>query len=86
MINELFETVEQFLPFPGDLDGIVSDLMLLPAVGYSSPKGQQVDFVLGSWDEAERKAMDERLERSTALIRSFVLAGPSRTMNAFNGT
>lgn len=55
-------------------------------IGADYPRGQQVDFVLGSWDEAERKAMDERLERSTALIRSFVLAGASRTMNAFNGT
>ena len=55
-------------------------------IGADYPQGQQVDFVLGNWDEEERKAMPERLERSTELIRSFILAGPSRTMNAFNGT
>jgi PTH1 family peptidyl-tRNA hydrolase len=55
-------------------------------IGADYPRGQQVDFVLGAWDDAERKAMRERLERSSELIRSFVLAGPSRTMNAFNGT
>ena len=55
-------------------------------IGADYPRGQQVDFVLGTWDDAEQKAMRERLERSSELIRSFVLAGPSRTMNAFNGT
>jgi PTH1 family peptidyl-tRNA hydrolase len=55
-------------------------------IGADYPQGRQVDFVLGSWDDEERKALPERLERSVELIRSFVLAGPSRTMNAFNGT
>jgi PTH1 family peptidyl-tRNA hydrolase len=55
-------------------------------IGADYPQGKQVDFVLGSWDEEERKGMPERLERSVELIRSFVLAGPSRTMNVFNGT
>jgi PTH1 family peptidyl-tRNA hydrolase len=55
-------------------------------IGADYPQGRQVDFVLGSWDEEERKTLPERLERSVELIRSFVLAGPSRTMNAFNGT
>ena len=55
-------------------------------IGAEYARGRQVDFVLGGWDEEERKAMSERLERSAELIRSFILAGPSRTMNAFNGT
>ena len=55
-------------------------------IGADYPQGRQVDFVLGSWDDEERKALPERLERSVELIRSFLLAGPSRTMNAFNGT
>ena len=55
-------------------------------IGAEYPRGKQVDFVLGTWDEAEKEAMGERLERSVELIRSFVLSGPSRTMNAFNGT
>jgi PTH1 family peptidyl-tRNA hydrolase len=55
-------------------------------IGAEYPRGHQVDFVLGTWDEQERNAMGGRLERSCELIRSFVLSGPSRTMNAFNGT
>jgi len=55
-------------------------------IGAEYPKGRQVDFVLGSWDAEEIKAMSERLKRSSELIQSFVLAGPSRTMNAFNGS
>ncbi|MEJ2585656.1 MAG: aminoacyl-tRNA hydrolase [Robiginitalea sp.] len=55
-------------------------------IGADYPRGKQVDFVLGNWDEEERKTMEERLERSTELIRSFILAGASRTMNTFNGT
>ncbi len=47
---------------------------------------QQVDYVLGKWNETELEQLPERLERSTALIRSFVLAGAARTMNTFNGT
>lgn len=55
-------------------------------IGADYPKGKQVDFVLGNWDEEEIKSMAERLERSSELIQSFVLAGPSRTMNTYNGT
>ncbi len=55
-------------------------------IGSDYPKGGQVDYVLGRWNEAERKAMPERLKRSTEAIRSFVLAGTSTTMNTFNGT
>jgi PTH1 family peptidyl-tRNA hydrolase len=55
-------------------------------IGADYPKGQQVDYVLGNWGEAERNAMPERLERSAAAIRSFVLAGAALTMNTFNGT
>jgi PTH1 family peptidyl-tRNA hydrolase len=55
-------------------------------IGAEYPRGKQVDFVLGTWDEGEKEAMGKRLERSVELIRSFVLSGPSRTMNTFNGT
>jgi len=49
-------------------------------------KGQQVNYVLGEWDSTESAALPERLERSVEAIKSFVLAGPGNTMNAFNGT
>ena len=55
-------------------------------IGSEFGKGQQVNYVLGGWDEAESEALPERLVRSTELIRSFVLAGAGLTMNQFNGT
>lgn len=55
-------------------------------VGAEFSKGKQVDHVLGIWNETEEKALQEGLERSTQLIRSFVFAGAKNTMNTFNGT
>lgn len=48
-------------------------------------KGRQVDYVLGEWTDEENSKLKERLEKSTELIKSFVLAGVNNTMNAFNG-
>lgn len=48
-------------------------------------KGRQVDYVLGEWTPEEEDKLAERLEKSTAIIKSFVLAGISNTMNTFNG-
>ncbi len=55
-------------------------------VGSEFSKGNQVNYVLSPWTEEEMSAMKERLERSTELIKSFVLAGAKITMNQFNGT
>lgn len=54
-------------------------------VGADFGKGKQVDYVLGTWNEEEQKALPERLMKSTELIRSFVFAGIKNTMNQFNG-
>ncbi len=51
----------------------------------SFKKGQQVDYVLGEWSEEEKTALKERCEKSTEIIKSFVRAGLSQTMNEFNG-
>ena len=48
-------------------------------------KGQQVNYVLGEWDEDEKEKLTERLKTSSEIIKSFVLAGLNNTMNAFNG-
>ncbi|TXE12814.1 aminoacyl-tRNA hydrolase [Seonamhaeicola algicola] len=48
-------------------------------------KGRQVDYVLGEWNDDEMSKLKERLQKSTQLIQSFVLAGVSNTMNTFNG-
>ena len=48
-------------------------------------KGRQVDYVLGEWNEEENSKLDERLETSAELVKSFALAGGNNTMNQFNG-
>ena len=48
-------------------------------------KGRQVDYVLGEWNEEENSKLDERLETSAELVKSFALAGVNNTMNQFNG-
>lgn len=48
-------------------------------------KGNQVSYVLGEWDEEERKKLPERLEKSVEVIKSFGTAGINNTMNTFNG-
>ena len=55
-------------------------------IGSEFSKGKQVDYVLGEWTAEENEKLPERLQRSSALIESFVLAGPQITMNTFNGT
>lgn len=55
-------------------------------VGAEFNKGRQVDYVLGKWNEEETKALQERLQKSTNLIRAFVFSGVKNTMNQFNGT
>ena len=48
-------------------------------------KGNQVNYVLGVWDEEERKKLPERLQKSVEVIKSFGTAGINHTMNTFNG-
>ena len=49
------------------------------------PKGRQVDYVLDKWNEEEEGQMNERLETSAELVKSFGTIGVERTMNFFNG-
>ena len=48
-------------------------------------KGQQVDYVLGDWDENEKAKLPERLELASEIIKSFGTAGLENTMTTFNG-
>jgi PTH1 family peptidyl-tRNA hydrolase len=48
-------------------------------------KGQQVNYVLGDWDEKEKEILSERLELATEIIKSFGTAGIENTMSNFNG-
>ena len=48
-------------------------------------KGQQVDYVLGEWNDVERTKLAERFELGKQIVESFALAGLNETMNSFNG-
>jgi len=48
-------------------------------------KGQQVDYVLGEWNEEEKAKLPERYEMAAEIVNSFALAGLNNTMNSFNG-
>ncbi len=53
-------------------------------VGNDFPKGAQVHYVLGEFDEEEEKVLPERLETCGEIIKSFCLAGLQNTMNQYN--
>ncbi|WP_150452448.1 aminoacyl-tRNA hydrolase [Arenibacter lacus] len=55
-------------------------------VGADFGEGGQINYVLGEWSQDERDRLKERFERTTELVRSFVLSGMERTMNHFNNT
>ena len=48
-------------------------------------EGQQVDYVLGQWNEAEKEKLSERIEKFSQAALSFVFAGIQNTMTGFNG-
>lgn len=48
-------------------------------------KGKQIDYVLGEWDEEEKKQLPERLETTSEIIKSFGTVGLENTMTTFNG-
>lgn len=48
-------------------------------------KGQQVNYVLGEWDEVEKEKLPERLEVASEVIISFGTSGIENTMTTFNG-
>ena len=54
-------------------------------ISASFSKGRQVDYVLGEWSSEEEATLPERLDKSCEVITSFVAAGVSNTMNAYNG-
>lgn len=54
-------------------------------IGDRFGKGRQVDYVLGKWGDEEKTALPERLDKSCALLTSFVTSGVTNTMNNFNG-
>ena len=53
-------------------------------IGSEFSKGKQVNYVLGRWNEEEKKTLDERIEKAVEMIKSFVAIGVDRTMSLFN--
>ena len=53
-------------------------------IGNDFGKGHQVNFVLGAFDSEEQKTVEEQLETTTEIIKSFCFVGLARTMNQFN--
>ncbi len=53
-------------------------------IGNNFHKGSQVEYVLGTWNEHEKKILDERIPVILDMIKSFVTAGTELTMTAYN--
>lgn len=47
-------------------------------------KGRQADYVLARFDKEEQPELPALVDKSIALIQSFVTIGPAQTMTAFN--
>ncbi len=53
-------------------------------IGGDFPKGRQVDFVLGKWDEKELVIVKEKVEKCVEAIETFALRGLEPAMNEVN--
>ncbi len=53
-------------------------------IGSDFPKGRQSDYVLGIWNENERKILAERIELAGKAVLQFGLLGVASAMNNFN--
>ena len=53
-------------------------------IGNEFNQGQQIDYVLGQWDEEEEKLLPEKINKVIEIIKSFGTIGLGRTMNQFN--
>jgi PTH1 family peptidyl-tRNA hydrolase len=54
-------------------------------IGSEFSKGQQVDYVLGDWNETELPTLKEHITRAAEMTASFALAGAANTMSKYNG-
>ncbi len=53
-------------------------------IGNEYARGQQIDWVLGRYDEEELKTLQPAIDLGVDIIKSFVLAGIDITMNQYN--
>lgn len=53
-------------------------------IGNDFPRGMQVQWVLGKYNEEELATLTPQIETACEIIKSFVLAGVDITMNQYN--
>lgn len=53
-------------------------------VGSEFRQGQQVDYVLGEWDNEEKKSLEERIKTATEFIKGYTTIGLNQTMSNWN--
>jgi PTH1 family peptidyl-tRNA hydrolase len=53
-------------------------------IGNDFPRGGQIDWVLGHYDEEELNILKPNIDTAVEIIKSFILAGINITMNQFN--
>lgn len=53
-------------------------------IGNNFPQGTQVNYVLGEFDEEERKDLPERIELAAEAVRDFCLSGLAHAMTRYN--
>lgn len=77
----------------GGHNGLTSIIQLLGSevfprlrfgIGSDFARGRQSEYVLGAWNETERKTLGERAEIAAKAVFQFGLLGVDQTMNSFN--
>jgi len=53
-------------------------------IGNNFNRGQQVDYVLGTWGREEKAVLPEKIDSAIQMIKSFGTIGTAQTMNRFN--
>ena len=53
-------------------------------IGDNYPKGRQIDYVLGGFDDDEKPELPALIDRSIEMIKSFATVGTELTMTRFN--
>lgn len=53
-------------------------------IGSDFARGRQSEYVLGTWNETERKTLPERIELAAKAVFQFGLLGVDQAMNGFN--
>jgi len=54
-------------------------------IGDDFPQGRQVDYVLGTWSEAERERLPDIIGRAADTVKGFATIGLQHAMNQYNG-